>query len=197
MLNNIKNLLSRSNFYKSNVILKQILLNKYLQQKILTPVCCSHDQKNYSTAPKSSLLPDGPSLKDFITSELPPIEHTNENIPYLTNTQYGLHRKVYFDIYGCQMNFNDTEIVWSILKNNGYLKTDKLNDADVVLVVTCSIREGAESKIWNKIDYLKGIRATKLRSGNKIPMKIGILGCMAERLKHKMLEKEQAIDLGI
>lgn len=118
-----------------------------------------------------------------------------EVIPYISREQLGAQRKVYFDIYGCQMNFNDTEIIWSILRKNGYLKTESLSEADVVLIVTCAIRDGAESKIWNKIDYLKGLRVRRRRLGAK-QLTIGVLGCMAERLKHKMVEQEQAIDLG-
>lgn len=82
---------------------------------------------------------------------------------------------VYFDIYGCQMNVNDTEVIWSILKDSGFVKTNSLNEADVVLIITCAIREGAESKIWNKLQYLKGLNHVRQR--NKKPeMKIGILG---------------------
>lgn len=154
--------------------------------------------KSIRTASNSShLLMNGPSLKDFIkgsavVSEL--YEEPAEEIPYLpTDCNYGQKRKVYFDIYGCQMNVNDTEIVWSILQNSGFLKTDSLDEADVVLVVTCAIRDGAETKVWNRLDYLKAIK-NKLKK--KRHMKIGVLGCMAERLKHKLLEKQNAVDLG-
>lgn len=91
------------------------------------------------------------------------------------------------------MNVNDTEIIWSILKAHNYLKTDNLNEADIVLIVTCAIREGAEAKIWNKLDFLRGIN--KARPKHMPGFKIGILGCMAERLKHQVLEKDRTVDL--
>lgn len=82
---------------------------------------------------------------------------------------------MFFDVHGCQMNVSDTEVVWSILKSAGFIKTDVLNDADVVLIMTCAIREGAENKIWNKIlNNLKSLK--KNRQKNKPSLKIGILG---------------------
>lgn len=92
------------------------------------------------------------------------------------------------------MNVNDTDIIWAILKKHNYLKTDKLKEADVVLIVTCAIREGAESKIWGRLEYLKGVNTAKLKNHSP-KFKIGILGCMAERLKHQVLEKDQSVDL--
>ncbi|KAF5291402.1 hypothetical protein FQR65_LT01712 [Abscondita terminalis] len=123
-------------------------------------------------------LRNGPHLQQFFTSETTKIEGASKPIPYLNNLNHR-NRKVYFDIYGCQMNTNDAEIIWSILKSNKYLKTNDLNDADVVLIITCAIREGAETKIWNRLDYLKGIRNKRLRVKG-LHTKIGILGCMAE-----------------
>lgn len=140
---------------------------------------------------------NGPGLKEFVRSEQRggSDELSAEKIPYVDTVNFGRGRKVYFDVHGCQMNVNDTEIVWSILKSHNFLKTNDLNDADIVLIVTCAIREGAESKIWNKLENLKGIRNQRFekKGGNK--MKIGILGCMAERLKEKILEKEKTVDL--
>ncbi|GJQ86935.1 hypothetical protein Trydic_g11802 [Trypoxylus dichotomus] len=139
---------------------------------------------------------DGPHLKDFIAQKQ--LQQSNEsiteNVPYLNDTNFGEGRKVYFDVHGCQMNVNDTEIVWSILKSQNFCKTSNLYDADIVLIMTCAIREGAESKIWNKLENLKGIRNKKFERG-KSRMKIGILGCMAERLKEKILEKEKTVDI--
>lgn len=141
------------------------------------------------------VLPNGPNLNDFLNSGVASneIETEAEPAPYLDPKQeYGLQRKVYFDVYGCQMNFNDTEIIWSILKNNNFQKTDDVNEADVALLVTCAIRENAENKIWHRIKYLNAVRRKRGKSGH---MKIGLLGCMAERLKHKIIEKEKAVDL--
>lgn len=197
-MNNIKILSNKCQLFNRRVILSTV--NRKLLSFIKTTPTLRNKIKleksnlSNSTVPQNSKLPErGPTLKDFIISSNQLKDETIDNIPYLSNTQFGQNRKVFFDIYGCQMNFSDTEIIWSILRDNGYLKTDNIKEADVVLVVTCAIREGAESKIWNKINNLKGLRNAKKTSGQ---MKIGILGCMAERLKHKMLEKEQAIDLG-
>ncbi|XP_073993094.1 CDK5RAP1-like protein isoform X3 [Rhodnius prolixus] len=91
------------------------------------------------------------------------------------------------------MNVNDTEIVWSILQSAGFLKTNRIKEADIILVMTCAIRESAETKIWNRIQHLRGLKRTNLK--NKPQLKIGILGCMAERLKERLIEKEKAIDI--
>ncbi|XP_034834446.1 CDK5RAP1-like protein [Maniola hyperantus] len=144
-------------------------------------------------------IKQGPGLKDFIvestgTSEV--ITHP-PHIPYLPE-KYGdtSKRKVYFDVYGCQMNLSDTEIVWSILKTEGFEKTLKEEEADIFLVMTCAIREGAENKIWNRLDHLRGYKKRRSFSKNRHkPIKIGILGCMAERLKEKLIEKEKAVDV--
>lgn len=140
----------------------------------------------------------GPGLKEFITGSSSPVSVAPPNIPYLpTSPQGGTKQKVFFDVYGCQMNLNDTEIVWSILKNEGFEKTEVEDEADIFLVMTCAIREGAESKIWHRLDHLRGFKrrraVSKLRDR---PLKIGVLGCMAERLKEKLIEKEKSVDIG-
>ncbi|CAK1586618.1 unnamed protein product [Parnassius mnemosyne] len=145
-------------------------------------------------------LKNGPGLKEFIiaSSEITePYVLDPPNIPYLTNyPQIAETRKVFFDVYGCQMNLNDTEIVWSILKKNGFEKTEVEEEADIFLVMTCAIREGAESKIWYRLDHLRGFKRRRALSKNRQkPVKIGILGCMAERLKEKLIEKEKAVDV--
>lgn len=141
---------------------------------------------------------NGPGLRDFIKSSsvanddscTPVTPYTS---PYLTSSDWqGLNRKVYFEIHGCQMNVNDVEVVWSILKSVGFQRTEIVSDADVILIMTCSIREGAEKKVWNKLVHFKGMKSR--RKGSR-QLKIGILGCMAERLKHTLLEKEAAVDL--
>lgn len=85
------------------------------------------------------------------------------------------------------MNVSDSEIVASVLTNTGYQMADSLEAADLVLVNTCAIREGAEQKIWNKL-------TTKYNALKKRGTKIGVLGCMAERVKEKMLE-HKVVDL--
>ncbi|XP_044253498.1 CDK5RAP1-like protein [Tribolium madens] len=155
------------------------------------------EQNASPTAKFRGKLLNGPNLKDFFRAEnLKDQENLVEEqvVPYLQDiNRYGQKRKVYFDVYGCQMNVNDTEIIWSILQKHNYLKTGNLLEADVVLIVTCAIREGAEAKIWGRLEYLRGINKTKAAFSSRF--KVGILGCMAERLKHKVLEKDKTVDL--
>ncbi|XP_015606325.1 CDK5RAP1-like protein [Cephus cinctus] len=138
---------------------------------------------------------EGPDLVDFILNDKrsSKLSTEAEQIPYV-KPFHGNNRKVYFDIYGCQMNVNDTEVIWSILEANGYSKTDELLDADVVLVITCSIRDGAEQKVWKRLEYIKSIKLKK-KQILKREMRIGLLGCMAERLKQQVVEKNKLVDL--
>ncbi|MBT8252764.1 MAG: tRNA (N6-isopentenyl adenosine(37)-C2)-methylthiotransferase MiaB [Flavobacteriaceae bacterium] len=98
-------------------------------------------------------------------------------------------RKLYIESYGCQMNFSDSEIVASILSEAGFNTTNNIEDADLVLVNTCSIREKAEQTVRKRLEKYNAIK--RINPG----MKIGVLGCMAERLKSKFLEEEKMIDL--
>ena len=84
------------------------------------------------------------------------------------------------------MNFNDSEIVRGILKNYNYQFTDEPLDSDVILLMTCAIREGAESKIWKRLNQLRRYRGSR---------QIGLLGCMAERLKEKAVQRDKLIDI--
>ncbi|MBC7587101.1 MAG: MiaB/RimO family radical SAM methylthiotransferase, partial [Chitinophagaceae bacterium] len=99
-------------------------------------------------------------------------------------------KKFYIESYGCAMNFSDSEIVASILQNEGYGATKNFEEADLILINTCSIREKAELTIRKR---LTEFRATKKKNGTLI----GVLGCMAERLKAKLLEEEKLVDLVI
>jgi len=120
------------------------------------------------------------------------------------------------------MNVNDADIIWSILKSHGYKHTQCLDDADIVLLVTCSIRDNAEQKVWNKLENLNGLR-NKRRRITGLTTKIGLLGkhklihgdiengisqgldlhknkyfplgCMAERLKTKILDRGKLVDV--
>ena len=94
--------------------------------------------------------------------------------------------KVYIETYGCQMNVNDSEVILSILQDAGYALTENIEEADVILANTCSIRDNAEQRIWGRIDQFKIQK--KKRDG----VVIGIVGCMAERLKDQLLT---AVDL--
>ena len=102
-----------------------------------------------------------------------------------------IENKLYIQSYGCQMNFADSEIVASILKKEGYTTTQDPQEANLILINTCSIREKAEQTVRKRI---KGFKKTKRRNKDLI---IGILGCMAERLKSKFLEEEKLVDLVI
>ena len=101
-------------------------------------------------------------------------------------------KHVYVETYGCQMNVNDSEVMLSVLKDGGYDETDDMHDADVILVNTCAIREKAEAKIWQRLAYFKSLRKRKKKSEKPV---VGVLGCMAERLKTKLLEADQLADL--
>jgi tRNA-2-methylthio-N6-dimethylallyladenosine synthase len=101
----------------------------------------------------------------------------------------GKRRKVYIETYGCQMNFSDSEIVAAILRESGHETTSRMESADVILINTCSIRERAEQTVRNRLMHFNGIK--RRRPG----VVIGVLGCMAERLKSKLLEEEKIVDL--
>ncbi|XP_044738922.1 CDK5RAP1-like protein [Chrysoperla carnea] len=179
-------------FYKTCNLLSKNPLSLY-RNSLRT---CS---TNSNDTPKKLPL-EGPNLNDFIQGLSQQYTQKSvkksDRIPYLKSThKYGNNRKVYFDIYGCQMNVNDTEVIWSILKKNNFIKTNEMEDADVILVVTCAIRDGAEKKIWNKLQYLKGLKNVRAKNKSRYELKIGVLGCMAERLKHQLIEKEKAVDI--
>lgn len=98
-------------------------------------------------------------------------------------------RKLYIESYGCQMNFADSEVVASILANEGFNTTDRLEEADLVLVNTCSIRDKAEQTVRKRLEKYNAVKRINPK------MKVGVLGCMAERLKTKFLEEEKIVDL--
>jgi len=153
---------------------------------------------------RENLSNGGPSLSQFIqtdtqqaSEELEQIDEAN-NL-YFQSSQYqqneiqpiGTKRQnVYFEVYGCQMNVSDTEVVYGILsKTDRFHRVHSEHQADIILIMTCSIREGAETKIWNRLKNLRSLKQQK-RS-----LKIGILGCMAERLKETIVHKEKIVDV--
>ncbi|RNI27831.1 tRNA (N6-isopentenyl adenosine(37)-C2)-methylthiotransferase MiaB [Rufibacter immobilis] len=105
------------------------------------------------------------------------------------DTNTGRQRKLYIESYGCQMNFSDSEIVSSILFDAGFDTTSEVNNADLVLLNTCSIREKAEQTVRHRLTQLQHLK--KKRPG----LVVGVLGCMAERLKKNLLEEEKMVDL--
>jgi tRNA-2-methylthio-N6-dimethylallyladenosine synthase len=101
----------------------------------------------------------------------------------------GTGKKLYVESYGCQMNFSDSEVVASIMANEGYTTTRNVDEADIVLINTCSIRENAETRVRNRLTEFK------IKKEKNPDLVVGILGCMAERLKKALLEEEKLVDL--
>lgn len=117
------------------------------------------------------------------------IDENKQGEALILDHKDGNTKKLFIESYGCQMNFSDSEIVASILSNQGYNTTQNLEDADLVLVNTCSIRDKAEQTVRKRLKYYDRIK-------DKNPnMKVGVLGCMAERLKTKFLDEEKIVDL--
>ena len=102
-----------------------------------------------------------------------------------------MSRKAYIETYGCQMNVADSEVVASILSGENFKLSQNINEADLILLNTCSIRENAEQRIWGRLKAIAHLK--KKRRG----LVVGLIGCMAERLKEKVLEKEQIVDMVI
>jgi len=98
-------------------------------------------------------------------------------------------KKLFLESYGCQMNFSDSEIVASILSDKGYTTTQDFEEADVIFVNTCAIREGAEQKVRNRLNDFKRVKQKNPKA------LVGVLGCMAERLKTQFLEQEKLVDM--
>lgn len=99
-----------------------------------------------------------------------------------------MSKKIYIETYGCQMNVGDSEVIFSILGKEGYERTESMEDADVILANTCSVRDNAEQRIWGRIEVFH--KQKEKRSG----VVVGIVGCMAERLKDKLLDTHK-VDL--
>lgn len=99
-----------------------------------------------------------------------------------------MSKKIYIETYGCQMNVGDSEVIFSILGKEGYERTESMDDADVILANTCSVRDNAEQRIWGRIEVFH--KQKEKRSGAVV----GIVGCMAERLKDKLLDTHK-VDL--
>jgi len=121
---------------------------------------------------------------------LTPEEKAQCDLPRISEDRNtGKTRKLYVESYGCSMNFADSEIVTSVMIENGFDTTSDPKDADVIFINTCSIRENAETKVRNKLVHYNALKR------NRPSLTIGILGCMAERLKSKLLEEEQMVDM--
>ena len=117
------------------------------------------------------------------------IDETRQGEAYAIADLDGNTKKLFLESYGCQMNFSDSEIVASILQKNGYNTTTVLEEADLILLNTCSVREKAEQTVRMRLSQFKTLKKTKPS------LTVGVLGCMAERLKTKLLEEEHLVDL--
>ncbi len=117
------------------------------------------------------------------------IDENKQGEALILKAKKGNERKLFIESYGCQMNFSDSEIVASILTKEGFNTTNLLEEADLVLVNTCSIRDKAEQTIRKRLEKYNAVK--KINPS----MKVGVLGCMAERLKSKFLDEEKIVDL--
>lgn len=100
-----------------------------------------------------------------------------------------MKKQFYIETYGCQMNFADTEVVNAILMKEGLEPTNTAEDADVIFVNTCAIRENAETRVWNRLKEFRSLKKEKKE------LTVGVMGCMAERIKEKIIEQEQLVDI--
>jgi tRNA-2-methylthio-N6-dimethylallyladenosine synthase len=107
----------------------------------------------------------------------------------LTGNETSGSKKLYLESYGCQMNFSDSEVVAAIMNENGYSTTRNVDEADIVLINTCSIRDNAEIRVRKRLTEFKSKKVTNP------DLVVGILGCMAERLKTALLEEEKLVDI--
>ncbi|MGI9548282.1 MAG: tRNA (N6-isopentenyl adenosine(37)-C2)-methylthiotransferase MiaB [Flavobacteriaceae bacterium] len=117
------------------------------------------------------------------------IEESIQGSTLVLESKKANERKLYIESYGCQMNFSDSEIVASILSQEGFNTTEVLEEADLVLVNTCSIREKAETTVRKRLEKFNAVKKKNPQ------MKVGVLGCMAERLKSQLLEEEKIVDM--
>ncbi|MFT7589644.1 MAG: tRNA-2-methylthio-N6-dimethylallyladenosine synthase [Limisphaerales bacterium] len=146
----------------------------------------------YNSNPTLDNLNKSPN-KDSLAGKIgnTPLEETRQG-EAITSSDIAVSKNgklAYLESYGCQMNFSDSEIVASILHDSGYGITRNYLDADLILINTCSIREKAEQRVRARLRDLNTIKKSKPNA------MVGILGCMAERLKAKLLEEEKLVDL--
>jgi tRNA-N(6)-(isopentenyl)adenosine-37 thiotransferase enzyme MiaB len=128
---------------------------------------------------------NGPSFGDFIYNDAKKMN---------PGSAPSKKQSVFIESYGCQMNFSDTEIVYSIMNTAGYPKSETFEEADIIFLNTCAIRENAETKVWRRLDEIRSHRK-KNKKLREIPLVVGVLGCMAERLKVKLLESDKLVDI--
>ncbi|MVM32601.1 tRNA (N6-isopentenyl adenosine(37)-C2)-methylthiotransferase MiaB [Spirosoma sp. HMF4905] len=121
---------------------------------------------------------------------LQPADKEQIDLPRTSEDELAVGKKrLYIESYGCQMNFADSEIVAAVMRNAGFATTSSAEDADVIFLNTCAIRDNAEQKVRNRLKHLTGLKRQKPE------LLVGMLGCMAERLKTKLLEEEKVVDI--
>ena len=147
--------------------------------KCLPIICHRHSIRLQSTDSRPNYLP----LSHFMPQSSAQT-HPSDPPPYLSPS---LPQTYYIEPYGCQMNFSDSDLINSILQSANYIPVSTPTTATIILLVTCAIRENAESKIWRRLETLQSLR----EKGGKV----ALLGCMAERLKYKLLEKDRKVDV--
>jgi tRNA-2-methylthio-N6-dimethylallyladenosine synthase len=124
-----------------------------------------------------------------MSSETKIIDEKIQGRPFMVDSKNPAGKKLFLESYGCQMNFSDSEIVASILMDKGYSTTNNFEEADVIFLNTCAIRENAELRVRNRLNDFK-----KAKKSNP-KLLVGVLGCMAERLKSQFLEQEKLVDI--
>ncbi len=117
------------------------------------------------------------------------IDETVQGKPLMVESKVVNGKKLFLESYGCAMNFSDSEIVASILIKDGYTTTENYEEADIIFVNTCAIRENAEQKVRNRLNDFKRVKQKNPKA------LVGVLGCMAERLKSQFLEQEKLVDI--
>ncbi|WP_338876633.1 tRNA (N6-isopentenyl adenosine(37)-C2)-methylthiotransferase MiaB [Spirosoma sp. SC4-14] len=121
---------------------------------------------------------------------LQPADKEAIDLPRTSEEELAVGKKrLYIESYGCQMNFADSEIVAAVMRNAGFATTSSPEDADLIFLNTCAIRENAEQKVRHRLKHLTGLKRQKPE------LLVGMLGCMAERLKTKLLEEEKVVDI--
>jgi hypothetical protein len=158
-----------------------------------------------AAAARPALPDDGLTLSDFVRRGAGGAERPLDAPSAAAARPLPGARSVFIETYGCAMNTADSEIVGSVLRAAGFAPAPSATAADVVLVNTCAIRDNAEAKIWARLGYFKNLKANRAagrgragpdgRSLSRPGPVVGVLGCMAERLKHRLLESDRLVDL--
>lgn len=128
-------------------------------------------------------------MLDFVTEKVHDENRQGEAFAPFERDRNAYRKRFYIESYGCQMNFADSEIVASILNKEGFGATRNVEEADLIFINTCSIREKAEQTVRKRLSEFRKLKEQKRG------LLVGVLGCMAERLKSKFLEEEKLVDL--